>query len=80
MAGVSTYTYQKYEQGHSRPDTPLNPKLNTLVALSDVYGIRPCDLLDPDIDFDALGPEQLDSAEPSGNGEDAQGETSKNPR
>eukprot|EP01032_Pedospumella_encystans_P003203 gene3203-3776_t len=26
-AGISTYTYQKYEKGESRPGTPANPRL-----------------------------------------------------
>lgn len=36
LAGLSTFTYQKYEKGESRPGTPMNPTLSTLYALSDV--------------------------------------------
>lgn len=38
-AGISTYTYQKYEKGESRPGTPMNPCLFTLVALSEVFEV-----------------------------------------
>jgi len=31
-AGISTYTYQKFEKGESRPGTPMNPRLRTLIA------------------------------------------------
>jgi transcriptional regulator with XRE-family HTH domain len=34
-AGISTFTYQKLESGQSNPGTPANPKLRTLVGLSD---------------------------------------------
>ena len=33
-AGISTYTYQKFEKGESRPGTPMNPRLRTFVALA----------------------------------------------
>ena len=33
-AGISTYTYQKFEKGESRPSTPMNPRLRTLIALA----------------------------------------------
>ena len=36
LAGISTYTYQKFEKGESRPGTPMNPRLFTLLALSHV--------------------------------------------
>lgn len=38
-AGLSTYTYQKFEKGESSPGKPMNPRLFTLLALSDVFGI-----------------------------------------
>lgn len=38
-AGISTYTYQKFEKGESKPGTPMNPRLGTLFALSDVFGV-----------------------------------------
>lgn len=45
MAGISTYTYQKFEKGESKPGTPMNPRLSTLMALSRVFGVRLNDLL-----------------------------------
>lgn len=33
-AGISTFTYQKFEKGESRPGTPMNPRLRTLFALA----------------------------------------------
>ena len=33
-AGISIYTYQKFEKGGSRPGTPMNPRLRTLIALA----------------------------------------------
>ena len=33
MAGISAYTYQKFEKGESKPGTPMNPRLFTLIAL-----------------------------------------------
>ena len=45
MAGISAYTYQKFEKGASRPDTPMNPRLKTLIALSQVLGVSVGDLL-----------------------------------
>jgi hypothetical protein len=43
--GGITYTYQKFEKGASRPDTPMNPRLKTLIALSQVLGVSVADLL-----------------------------------
>ena len=45
-AGLSTYTYQKFEKGESSPGNPMNPRLNTLLALCDVFGITVAELLD----------------------------------
>jgi transcriptional regulator with XRE-family HTH domain len=39
LAGISTFTYQKFEKGESRPGAPLNPTLSTLYALADVLQI-----------------------------------------
>lgn len=47
-AGISTYTYQKYEKGESRPGTPANPRLVTLIALCQVLDLAIEDLLPPD--------------------------------
>ncbi|WP_295824855.1 helix-turn-helix domain-containing protein [uncultured Microbacterium sp.] len=38
-AGLATFTYRKLEKGESNPGTAANPRLRTLVALSDVLGI-----------------------------------------
>ncbi|WP_141007777.1 helix-turn-helix domain-containing protein [Nocardioides humi] len=46
-AGIATQTYQKYEKGESKPGTPLNPELLTLVAVSQALGITIADLLPP---------------------------------
>lgn len=37
-SGLTRYTYQKYEKGESRPGSPANPTLRTLLALSQVLG------------------------------------------
>lgn len=39
MAGISTYTYQKFEKGESKPGTPMNPRLFTLIAIAQVLDI-----------------------------------------
>ena len=39
-AGISTYTYQKFEKGESRPSTPMNPRLRTLIALANALDMR----------------------------------------
>lgn len=38
-AGLTRYTYQKYEKGESRPGSAANPTLRTLLALSQVLGV-----------------------------------------
>lgn len=38
-AGLSSFTYQKFEKGESRPGTPMNPRLTTLLALSQVLDL-----------------------------------------
>ena len=53
-AGISTYTYQKFEKGESRPGHPMNPTLSTLIALSDVFDIDVRDLFT--VDYDAFSP------------------------
>jgi transcriptional regulator with XRE-family HTH domain len=37
-AGISSYTYQKFEKGESKPGTPMNPRLFTLIAIAQVLG------------------------------------------
>ena len=38
--GISAYTYQKFEKGESRPGTPMNPRLRTLIALAVALDMR----------------------------------------
>jgi transcriptional regulator with XRE-family HTH domain len=45
LAGISAYTYQKFEKGESRPGTPMNPQLKTLLALCQVLDVPAADLL-----------------------------------
>ena len=45
LAGIASYTYQKFEKGESRPGSPLNPRLSTLIALCRVLDVRLEDLL-----------------------------------
>lgn len=44
-AGLTGYTYQKFERGFSRPGAPMNPELKTLLALSRAFGVPLIDLL-----------------------------------
>ena len=39
MAGISSYTYQKFEKGESKPGTPMNPRLFTLLSLAEVLEV-----------------------------------------
>jgi transcriptional regulator with XRE-family HTH domain len=48
-AGLASYTYQKFEKGESKPGTPMNPRLTTLIALSQVLGVALDDLLPGDV-------------------------------
>jgi transcriptional regulator with XRE-family HTH domain len=45
LAGIASYTYQKFEKGESRPGSPLNPRLSTLLALCRVLELRLVDLV-----------------------------------
>ncbi|RLP75632.1 XRE family transcriptional regulator [Mycetocola tolaasinivorans] len=38
-AGISRYTYQKFEKGESRPGTSANPSLQNVLALCQVLGV-----------------------------------------
>jgi transcriptional regulator with XRE-family HTH domain len=49
LAGIASYTYQKFEKGESRPGSPLNPRLSTLLALCRVLEIRLEDLVPDDV-------------------------------
>ncbi|NMM93431.1 helix-turn-helix domain-containing protein [Bifidobacterium oedipodis] len=35
-AGLSRYTYQKFEKGESMPGTPANPSLHNIMAIAQV--------------------------------------------
>lgn len=48
-AGIAAYTYQKFEKGESKPGAPMNPRLTTLVALSQVLEVSLPDLLPPEL-------------------------------
>lgn len=39
-AGISTFTYQKFEKGESKPGTPMNPRLRTLFALAEALEVE----------------------------------------
>lgn len=49
-AGIARNTYQKYENGESKPGTPMNLELYTLLALSRAFGIEVTKLLDIDLE------------------------------
>jgi DNA-binding XRE family transcriptional regulator len=44
-AGLSRYTYQKFEAGLSAPGTPSNPSLRNVMALAQVLGVSLDELL-----------------------------------
>ena len=44
-AGLSRYTYQKFEKGESRPGAPANPHLRTLASLAAALGVPVTELL-----------------------------------
>ncbi len=44
-AGISTFTYQKFEKGESNPGKPMNPRLSTLIALAHVFEVEPWELI-----------------------------------
>ena len=52
LAGIASYTYQKLEKGESRPGSPLNPRLSTLLSLCEVLEISLADLV-PELTPDA---------------------------
>ena len=55
LAGIAAYTYQKFEKGESRPGSPLNPRLATLVALCQVLDLKLHDLVPDPPPRDRLG-------------------------
>lgn len=44
-AGIAGFTYQKFEKGESRPGSPMNPRLSTLLSLAQVLDVAVEDLL-----------------------------------
>lgn len=48
MAGISSYTYQKFEKGESKPGTPMNPRLFTLLSLAEVLDVALEDIVPAD--------------------------------
>ncbi|SMQ71897.1 helix-turn-helix transcriptional regulator [Agreia sp. VKM Ac-1783] len=38
-AGLSRYTYQKFEKGESMPGTPSNPSLRNIMALAQILDV-----------------------------------------
>ena len=44
-AKISTYTYLKFEKGESKPGTPMNPNLATLISIAKVFDISVWKLL-----------------------------------
>ena len=47
-SGLTRYTYQKYEKGESKPGTPANPTIRTLLAMSQALGVELTEVLPPD--------------------------------
>ena len=50
-AGISAYTYQKFEKGESRPGTAMNPRLATLDDLSRALETPLAELLPPGLGY-----------------------------
>lgn len=48
-AGIAGQTYYKFEKGESKPGTPLNPRLRTLLALAQVLEINFATLIPDDL-------------------------------
>ena len=48
-AGLTRYTYQKYEKGESRPGSPINPSLRSLLAIAQVLEVELGALLPGDV-------------------------------
>ena len=48
-AGISANQYGKYEQGLSRPDSPMNPSLINFIALSQALEVSVAELLPPSL-------------------------------
>lgn len=48
-AGIAGQTYYKYEKGESKPGTPLNPRLRTLIAVAQVLDVELTVLIPDDL-------------------------------
>lgn len=48
-SGLTRYTYQKYEKGESKPGTPANPTIRTLLAMSQTLGVELTEILPADV-------------------------------
>lgn len=48
-AGIAGQTYYKFEKGESKPGTPLNPRLRTLLALAQVLDVDLATLVPADL-------------------------------
>lgn len=46
-SGLTRYTYQKYEKGESKPGTPANPTIRTLLAMSQALDVELTEILPP---------------------------------
>jgi transcriptional regulator with XRE-family HTH domain len=40
LAGLSAYTLQKFEKGESKPGTPMNPRLFTLMSMAQALSVE----------------------------------------
>ncbi len=47
-AGLSRYTFQKFEKGESMPGTPANPSLRNAMAIAQVLGVSLDELVPQD--------------------------------
>jgi transcriptional regulator with XRE-family HTH domain len=47
-AGLSRYTYQKFEKGESMPGAPANPSLRNIMAIAQVLGVSLDELVPKD--------------------------------
>ena len=48
LVSDTAVSHQKYEEGESRPGSPANPTLRTMLALSQVLGVAVASLIPPD--------------------------------
>lgn len=48
-SGLTRYTYQKYEKGESKPGTPANPTIRTLLALSQTLEVSLTEILPTEV-------------------------------